>query len=325
MSLDAPPPPRPTLRQLEYLVAVADALHFGRAARRCAVTQPALSAQVRQVEDLLGVQVFERSRRRVLLTSGGARIVEQARRCLAQVDALVATARSVGRPLTGELRLGVIPTVAPYLLPQVLPAVRDAHPELELVLREEQTARLVSQLEAGALDVALLALPVEEADLVETPLYDEAFVFVAPPDHPLARHRSPRIPERALKGEEVLLLEDGHCLRAQALDVCRRAGAVARRRIQATSLPTLVQMVAGGLGVTLVPERACPVEIHPGTALVVKEFCRPAPSRTIGLAWRRGAARDGEYRLLARTLERAAALPQPGRSQRARASSSAAR
>jgi LysR family hydrogen peroxide-inducible transcriptional activator len=198
------------------------------------------------------------------------------------------------------------------------------------VLREEQTARLVRQLEAGGLDVALLALPVEEADLVETPLYEEAFLFVAPRDHPLARDPSPRIPERALKGEEVLLLEDGHCLRAQALDVCRRAGAVAKRRIQATSLPTLVQMVAGGLGVTLVPERARPVEAHAGTALVVKEFSRPAPSRTIGLAWRRGAAREAEYRLLARTLAHAAALPRParspqaGRSQRASAASKAA-
>jgi LysR family hydrogen peroxide-inducible transcriptional activator len=324
MSSAAPPPPRPTLRQLEYLVAVADELHFGRAARRCAVTQPALSSQVRQVEDLLGVRVFERSRRRVLLTVGGARVVEQARACLAQVDALVATARSLGRPLGGELRLGVIPTVAPYLLPQVLPAVREAHPELELVLREEKTAHLVAQLETGALDAALLALPVEEADLVELPLYEEAFLFVAPRDHRLARDPAARVAEKALRGEEVLLLEDGHCLRAQALDVCRRAGAVAARRIQATSLPTLVQMVAGGLGVTLVPERARSVEVR-DASLVVKEFRPPVPSRTIGLAWRRGAAREEEYRLLARTLARAAARPQAARSQRARASSKAAR
>ena len=316
--------PRPSIRQLECAVAVADTLHFGRAARVCSITQPALSAQIQSFEELLGVKLFERGRRGVIVTAAGTRVIEQARTTLAQLDGLVESAVGFAEPLSGTMRLGVIPTVAPYLLPALLPGVRRAWPKLRLVLREEQTARLVGQLEAGALDVALLALPVEGTAFVELPLYEEAFLFVAPPDHPLARDPAPRISEKALKGEEVLLLEDGHCLRAQALDVCRRAGAVAARRIQATSLPTLVQMVAGGLGVTLLPERARPLEARDGT-LVVKEFSRPAPSRTVGLVWRRGAAREADYRLLGRTLARAAVRPEPARSQRARASSKGAR
>ncbi|MDX1650011.1 MAG: LysR substrate-binding domain-containing protein, partial [Myxococcota bacterium] len=201
---------RPSIRQLEYVVAVADALHFGRAARQCAVSQPALSAQVQQVEELLGVQIFERSRRRVLITEAGRRVVEQAREALAVVDRLVEEAGRAGRPLVGVLRLGVIPTVAPYFLPPLLPSVRAAYPELRLVLREEQTSRLVAELQSGALDAVLLALPVEEADLVELPLFEEPFWFVAPEDHPLARGRG-GVAEEALEGEEVLLLEDGHC------------------------------------------------------------------------------------------------------------------
>jgi len=320
---------RPSIRQLEYLVAVADALHFGRAARHCAVTQPALSAQVRQVEELLGVRVFERGRRRVLVTSAGAGIIAQARRALACVDDLVATAQQAGRPLEGPLRLGVIPTVAPYFLPAALPRVRRAHPRLELVLREEQTSRLVEKLEAGALDALLLALPVEGAELTEVALYEEPFVFLAPRGHPLARPET-ALPESALEGAEVLLLEDGHCLRSQALDVCRRAGAVADDRIQATSMSTLVQMVANGLGVTLVPERAVALEVRPGSGLVTRPFRAPPPTRTIGLAWRSRSPRDAELRLLAETLAGATGAPrsrtragrsaQPRASQRARAS-----
>lgn len=310
---------RPSIRQLEYVVAVADTLHFGRAARQCAVTQPALSAQIRQVEDLLGVQLFERSRRRVLVTPAGERVVEIAREVLSRTDALVSAAQRSARPLVGPLRLGVIPTVAPYFLPRALPGVRVAYPELELILREEQTTRLVAQLEAGDLDLLLLALPVEEADLVEVPLYDERFFFVARADHPLARGRAARVPESALRGEEVLLLEDGHCLRAQALDVCRRAGAVAAGRIQATSLNTLVQMVANGLGVTLIPSAPRRGGAR-GLGLAARAFREPAPSRTVGLAWRRAAAREPEYRLLAEAF--AAVVRDEGR--RARPSGAAA-
>ena len=295
-------PSRPSIRQLECAVAVADSLHFGRAARSCAITQPALSAQIQAFEELLGVRLFERGRRGVIVTAAGASVIEQAREALARLDALVEGAASEAEPLSGTLRLGVIPTVAPYLLPPLLPGVRRAWPKLRLVLREEPTARLVEQLQAGVLDLLLLALPVEQAGLEELPLLREPFFFVAPVGHPLATPAERRISEEALRGEEILLLEDGHCLRTQALEVCRRAGALAPGRIQATSLSTLVQMVANGLGVTLLPERALAVELRPNAGLAVRAFRNPAPSRTIGLAWRPGAARAGEYRLLGQAL-----------------------
>jgi LysR family hydrogen peroxide-inducible transcriptional activator len=294
---------------------VADALHFGRAARACAITQPALSAQVQAFEELLGLRLFERGRRGVIVTTAGAPVIEQARAALADLDRLVENAASQAEPLTGTLRLGVIPTVAPYLLPPLLPAVRRAWPKLRLVLREEQTARLIDQLALGALDLLLLALPTEPAGLEELPLLREAFWFVAPASHRLARGRG-AIAESALADEEILLLEDGHCLRAQALDVCRRAGAEVPGRIQATSLSTLVQMVANGLGVTLLPERTLPLELRPDTGLVARPFKKPVPARTIGLAWRHGAARAGEYRLLGQTL--AGAMAAPGRAKKRR-------
>lgn len=304
-------PPRPSIRQLECAVAVADALHFGRAARACHITQPALSAQIQAIEELLGVRLFERGRRGVMVTAAGAPVIEQARAALAGLDRLVESAKRESEPLTGTLRLGVIPTVAPYLLPPLLPAVRRAWPKLRLVLREEQTARLLEQLALGSLDLLLLALPVERAGLEELPLLREPFAFVAPAAHPLAKRRGP-LRERELAEQEILLLEDGHCLRAQALEVCRGAGA-APGRIQATSLTTLVQMVANGLGVTLLPERALALELRAEPGLVVRAFAPPAPSRTLGLAWRPGAARAGEYRLLGQTLATALA---PSRKRR---------
>jgi len=293
---------RPSIRQLECAVAVADTLHFGRAARTCSITQPALSAQIQSFEELLGLRIFERGRRGVLVTAAGARVIEQARTALAQLDGLVESAAREAEPLSGTVRLGVIPTVAPYLLPALLPGVRRAWPRLRLVLREEQTTRLVEQLGAGTLDLLLLALPVEGASLEEMALLREPFHFVAPARHPLAKAAERSISEQALRGEEILLLEDGHCLRAQALEVCRRAGVLAPGRIQATSLSTLVQMVANGLGVTLLPERALAIELRRGAGLVSRPFRSPAPFRTIGLAWRPGAARAGEYRLLGQTL-----------------------
>lgn len=296
---------RPSIRQLEYAVAVAEQRHFGRAARASAVSQPALSAQVQQFEELIGLRLFERGRRGVLVTPAGARVLEKAREALAVLDELLALAAGAAEPLCGPLRLGVIPTVAPYLLPPLLPAVRRAHPKLQLLLREEQTERLVERLEAGELDALLLALPVAGAGLEELPLFEEAFVFLSRRDHPLARTRGAALREAALRDEEVLLLEDGHCLRAQALDVCRRAGAHTPGRIQATSLNTLVQMVANGLGVTLLPERCVPIEVRPAQGLVVRPFQKPRPSRRIGLAWRKGAARAAEFQLLGESLLRA--------------------
>lgn len=292
---------RLSVRQLECVVAVADALHFGRAARQLAITQPALSAQVRQAEELLGVQLFERGRRRVLETPAGSRVVAQARAALREIDACAQVAEAARRPLVGPLRLGVIPTVAPYLLPGRLPAVRRAHPELQLVLREEKTDELVRELQQGRLELLLLALPVE-AQLETLPLYEEAFVFVASRDHPLGRARG-ALRESQLARSDVMLLEDGHCLRDHALAVCDRAGAREAAGLRATSLGTLVQMVANGLGTTLLPELALPALLRPDLGMVARRFRAPAPSRTIGLAWRPGSPRRHEFEELGALLK----------------------
>jgi LysR family transcriptional regulator, hydrogen peroxide-inducible genes activator len=285
---------RPTVRQLECLVAVADSLNFHRAARALALSQPALSAQVASVEELLGVQVFERTRRKVLLTPAGAGIVLRARDILGSVDGLGDEARRAAAPLTGSLRLGVIPTIAPYLLPRILPPIRAEYPALQLYLREDQTSRLVAQLAEGRLDVLLLALPVAGVDAAEMPLFADEFLLATPPDHALSRRKLVR--EGDLDGQEVLLLEDGHCLRDQALAVCRIAGAAESQQVQATSMTTLVEMVASGLGVTLLPALAA--ESARQTGIQLRRFEAPRPSRSVGLAWRRSSARAAEYRLL---------------------------
>ncbi len=293
---------RPSLRQLEYAVSVADAGHFGRAARACHVTQPALSSQIGALEEDLGVRLFERSRRGTTLTPVGRWVVARARAVLAGVDELVEVAGGSREPLSGPLHLGVIPTVAPYLLPRWLPLVRRAHPELVLYLHEDQTAKLVAALAEGRLDVLLLALPIARRDVETRPIFREPFLLAAPRDHRLARGRG-GVRQQELDGEPVLLLEDGHCLRDQALDVCRRAGARESEQVRATSLTTLVQMVAGGLGVTLLPASAVAAEIR-GREVTVRPFRAPAPSREIGLAWRRTSARAEEFALLGDLLRR---------------------
>jgi LysR family hydrogen peroxide-inducible transcriptional activator len=291
MSLDL------TLRQLEYVVAVADHKSFRRAAEACAVSQPALSAQIAHLEDVLGVQIFERDRRKVLVTSTGAEIVARARATLSQASQVVDAARTAAQPLSGTIRLGVIPTIAPYLLPVVLPAVRAAYPKLRLVLREEQTAPLLAQLDDGRLEAGILALPVH-GDLAAIPLYREDFVLAAPPDHPLARRA--RLREHDLDEEAVLLLEDGHCLRDQALAVCSHAGSYEVAELRATSLPTLVQMVASGQGITLLPEMAASVLAGRGSGVATARFTpAPAPGRDVGLVWRMSSARGRELGLLA--------------------------
>ncbi len=290
---------RPSVRQLESLVAVADQHSFRRAAASLGISQPALSAQVQAAERLLGVQVFERDRRSVLVTPAGEEVIGRARAALAAIDEVGDAARRRAEPLVGPLRLGVIPTVAPYWLPPLLPAVRARYPRLELILREDQTARLLAGLGAGTLDVAFLALPVP-GDLTTAPVAREAFVAAAPRGSALTRAR--RITERDLDEHTVLLLEDGHCLRDQALAVCERGGAVEAMEVRATSLPTLVQMVAGGLGVTLLPEAAAAALVQPKGPVAVVPFGSPAPGRTLGLAWRTSSARLREFRMLAETL-----------------------
>ena len=291
---------RPTLRQLEYIVAVADERHFGRAAETCFVTQPGLSAQVRELESLLDLQMFERNSRRVLVTPAGAELVERARRILVEVDELVEAARVAQQLLCGTLRLGVIPTVSPYLLPRVLPRIRRKHKELRLLLREDHTARIVAELEAGRLDVLLLALEAELGNAQTLPLFRDDFLAVMPTDHPLVRKKSLRLED--LDGEQVLLLDDGHCLRDQALAVCSAQGATELGDFRATSLSTLTQMVTGGDAMTLLPELAVDLETRGRRDLAVRPFRSPPPHRTIGLAWRPSSSREEEFRALAESF-----------------------
>ncbi|MFN2377744.1 MAG: hydrogen peroxide-inducible genes activator [Candidatus Binatia bacterium] len=290
----------PTLRQLEYVVAVADESSFGTAASSCHVSQPGLSAQVREVEQLLGVRLFDRDRRGVVVTPVGMEVVERARALLTSARELVTAAKARSRPLVGPFRLGVIPTIAPYLLPAALPAVRRAFPELRLILREEKTGDLLELLAKGGIDAALMATDVRLGDVETAPLFDDAFLLAMPSAHALSARK--QVTERDLDGERVLLLEDGHCLRDQTLAVCDRAGADENAELRATSLATLVQMVAGGEGVTLLPEIAVAVVAGKGSGIVVRPFKAPAPSRKLGLAWRRGSSRGDEMRMLALSL-----------------------
>ncbi len=300
----------PTLRQLEYFVAVAEEGGFHRAARRCGVSQPGLSAQVRQLERELEVRLFERDRRRVLLTPAGGALLDRGRAVLAGARDLSEAARVLGRPLQGPLRLGVIPTVAPYLLPRVLPRVRKRFPDLLLRLREDRTPRLVEDLEAGRLDLLLLALEADLGSADTLSLFADRFVLVVPRAHALARGPAPAPAD--LRDDEVLLLEDGHCLQDQALEVCRRARAHAFGDFRASSLGTLLEMVQGGDGVTLLPELAVASEARPRPGLRVRRFRAPEPGRTIGLAWRPGSPRSEEFRTLAPLLRPARASRRGG-------------
>jgi LysR family hydrogen peroxide-inducible transcriptional activator len=291
---------RPSVRQLECLVSVADHGSFRRAATALGISQPALSAQVQAAEDLLTVQVFERDRRSVLVTPAGEDVIGRARLALEAIDAVSDAARRRAEPLVGPLRLGVIPTVAPYWLPALLPAVRKRFPRLELILREDQTARLLAQLSAGQIDVALLALPVP-GDFTCASIAREDFLLAAPRGAAILERRG-RLREKDLSGENVLLLEDGHCLRDQALAVCERGGAIESMEVRATSLPTLVQMVAGGMGITLLPESAADALVQPRGPVEVAELGKPPPGRTLGLVWRTSSARLREFRLLAEVM-----------------------
>ncbi len=277
------------LKDLRYLVAVADQRHFSRAAAQCFVSQPTLSAQVKKLEESLGVQLIERAPNNVTLTQAGEQIVARARRILEATDEVVTLARSQRDPLAGRLRVAFLPTIGPYLLPHVAPAVRKALPRLELRLYEYQTASILEKLHAGELDVGVLALPVELAGLEVRELYREPFVVALPERHPLAARASLRVAD--LKGEPLLLLEEGHCLRDQALEVCSRAGVRDQQDFRATSLETLRQMVATGAGVTLMPELAGRGAYRNARGVVLRPFARPAPVRHIGALWRKTTPR----------------------------------
>ncbi len=292
----------PTLRQLKYLVAVAEHRHFGRAAEECLVTQSTLSAGLRELEDLLGTTLVSRGKRQATLTPVGEEVVERARTLLRAADELVDAAQAGGKPLSGLLRLGVIPTVAPYLLPRALPALRHAYPDLRLYLREEQTARLVELLARRRLDGAVIALPYATAGLEAMVMGDDALLIACPEHHPFAAR--PGIAGSELAGQRLLLLEDGHCLRNHALTACGLLPGQANEDLQATSLSTLLQMVAGGLGLTLVPRLAVDVETRREPGLAVVPFSDDPPRRQIALIWRPDSVRAADLRLLGEALGR---------------------
>ena len=277
------------LRDLRYLVALADERHFGKAAERCFVSQPTLSAQVRKLEEYLGVPLVERQPKRVALTPTGAKIVQRARMLLQEADAIVELAKTDRDPLAGPLKLGLIPTVGPYLLPHVAGRLRKELPRLKLMLYEYQTGPLLEKLRAGELDVGVVALPVALDGLDAADLYEEPFTVAVPASHALADHDRIKIDD--LRGETLLLLEDGHCLRDQALEVCSRIRVNEAQDYRATSLETLRQMVAAGHGITLLPELAADTPVGTARGMRVKPFTRPAPSRTIGAVWRKSTTR----------------------------------
>jgi len=288
-----------TLRQLQYIVEVARLGGFRRAAQACHVSQPALSAQVAAAEQQLGVQIFERDRRSVRLSPSGDQLVEQAQRVLVAAADLRELARQLADPFSGRLRLGVIPTIGPYLLPEITPPLAQAFPKLTLTWSEARTEDLVQALRAGSLDASLLAVEADIGELEYAPLGRDPFVLAAAPGHPAVRSRGLATAD-VLNGTSVLLLDDGHCFREQALQVCAQAR-VDEHSFRATSLATLVQMVSTGKAVTLLPTIALTVE-NRRSQLRVRKFAAPGPGRTLALAWRRGAAMAKTLRAVAEAI-----------------------
>jgi LysR family hydrogen peroxide-inducible transcriptional activator len=291
----------PTLKQLQYLVTLHDHGHFGKAAESCFVTQSTLSASLRELESLIGVILVERTRRVVRFTPLGARIVEKARRVLREAEELADMARAAGQPLTGELRMGVIPTIAPFLLPTMLPRLRGEWPDLKLYLREETSQAACEALHRGQLDCVLLALPFACGDVNEAALFDDP-LFVAFPGGEAPAGAA--VDVGAIDESRLLLLEDGHCLKDHALSACNRPDLRAHAAMMGTSLHTLVQMVDNGLGVTFVPAMAIKAGILDGTRVEARPLRSDRGFRRIALVWRRSSPRDSEFQLLAAALGR---------------------
>ncbi|TVQ96548.1 MAG: LysR family transcriptional regulator [Deltaproteobacteria bacterium] len=290
----------PTLRQLEYIVALAETGHFGQAAARCGVSQPALSRQVRDVEELLGVALFERTRPRTLPTEAGQGLVARARGVLADVRELAEAARAHAGLGRAHVRIGVIPTVAPYALPGLLAEARLLLPEATFAVHELQTEVLLDALAGGIVDLALLARPFPAGGFAGTDLVFEPFVLVAPTGHPLARRCA--VDREELAGASLILLEDGHCLRDQALEVCTLAGAPPETTVTAASITTLMRMVEGGLGATLLPASALSVELATTRAVRARSFAGDPPGRLLTLQWRGSSPHGAVHRLLADAL-----------------------
>ncbi|MGH8630945.1 MAG: hydrogen peroxide-inducible genes activator, partial [Burkholderiales bacterium] len=287
----------PSPRQLRYLVTLSETLNFRKAAELQFVTQSTLSAGIKELERLLGATLLERDKRSVRLTPIGEQVVERARKLLAETEDLVTIARGAQQPLCGLLRLGIIPTIAPFLLPGIMPVARKSYPKLQLYLREDLTERLIEQLHAGELDFALIALPYGTGDLVVAELFRDEFWFVSREDDALARLK--QIALREIDPHRVLLLEEGHCLREHAIQACGTSR-MSRREggLEATSLYTLLQMVEGGLGVTLLPEMMIKAGVLNGTRLTARPFSSRVPARTIVLAMRRTSPYHQDFELL---------------------------
>ncbi len=291
------------LRDLKYLVALADTGHFGRAAQKSHVSQPTLSAQIKKLEEQLGVSLLERRPRNVALTEVGTRVVARARRILQEADDIAELARESRDPLAGALKVAFIPTLGPYLLPLVTPRIRKQLPKLQLLLYEYQTGPLLERLRAGEIDLGVLALGVDVSGLEVLPLHEEAFTLAVPAGHRLAKKSAVRAED--LAGETLLLLEDGHCLREQALDVCSRIDVHEAEDFRATSLETLRQMVVAGLGVTLLPELATQGPFAQAKSVAIRPFAKPAPRRTIGAVWRKSSTRAPAIAAVCEALKKA--------------------
>jgi LysR family hydrogen peroxide-inducible transcriptional activator len=286
-----------TLKQLRYLSALSHHGHFGRAAKACAVTQPALSMQIQELEAELGVALVERRPGEATLTDVGLEVAQRAERVLAATRDLADFARHRGRLLTGRMQLGVIPSIAPYVLPKILPVLQRRYPELRVELRETQTQMLVEELHRGALDVIMLALPADDAEIESVRLFDDPFLLAVPATD--NRPGSARVSAQDIDTQRLILLEEGHCLRDQALAFCSSA----RRDVSlgATSLATVMQMVANGYGITLLPRVAVDVELRDERVKLLR-FTEPAPGRTVGLAWRRTSPRKADFVALGRLI-----------------------
>lgn len=290
------------LKDLRYLAALAATRHFGQAATACFVSQPTLSAQLRKLERYLGVQLVERQPRRVLLTEAGAAVAARARQIIATSDEIVRLARDWRDPLAGTLRVATLPTVGPYLLPQLLPRLRRALPRLELRLHEYQTGPMLERLRAGELDLGIIALPAPAAGFESMALYDEPFLLAVPEQHRLAARRQVQLSD--LDDDALLLLEDGHCLREQALAVCARSRVHEMQDFRATSLETLRQMVAAGAGVTLLPALACRGAYRGAAGMRILNLVKPVPTRHIGAVWRPSSTRTAAIAAFCEQLAR---------------------
>jgi LysR family transcriptional regulator, hydrogen peroxide-inducible genes activator len=289
------------LKDLKYLVALADTGHFGKAAERTFVSQPTLSAQVKKLEEYLGVKLVERQPKNVQLTEVGKQIVIRARRMLDEGDEIVALARSNTDPFAGKLKVALIPTIGPYLLPRVMQKIRKGLPHLGLMLYEYQTESLLKRLRDGEIDLGIMALPALADGIESRALYEENFTVALPNHHPLASKATIKVQD--LKGHTLLLLEDGHCLRDQALEVCSRVDVKEAEDFRATSLETLRQMVVAGLGITLLPEMAVESPFGSQRGLTVKQFAKPAPSRTVGAVWRKTTTRGAAIEAVCEVID----------------------